>query len=141
MCNADKIIKELKMIAHPEGGHYSESFHDKDNNVSLIYYLLKKDECSHWHKLTKNEILHFYSGHPLNVNISHNGETSETKILGNNLKNKENMHLVIMAGSWFSMETSGNYSLIGCTVSPAFDYSDFELAPKNWSPGKNNNSF
>ena len=51
------------------------------------------------------------------------------------IENKENMHVIIDAGSWFSMVSSGEYSLIGCTVAPGFNYSDFELAPKNWEPG------
>ena len=136
MNDPNKLIEKLKMISHPEGGYFSESFRDKSNNVSLIYYLLKKDQRSHWHRLTKNEILHFYEGHPLNVHISEDAETSYTKILGKNIDNNENLHLVVSAGSWFSMTSSGSYSLIGCTVAPGFDYKDFELAPKNWEPGK-----
>jgi hypothetical protein len=136
MNNPEKLILKLKMIKHPEGGYFSESFRDKNNMVSLIYYLLKKNQRSHWHRLAKNEILHFYDGNPLNVYISKDGKTSNTKILGNNIDNDENMHLVIKAGSWFSMTSLGLYSLIGCTVVPGFNYSDFELAPKNWEPGK-----
>ena len=136
MNDPNKLIEKLKMISHPEGGFFSESFRDKSNNVSLIYYLLKKNQRSHWHRLTKNEILHFYEGHPLNVHISEDAETSYTKILGKNIDNNENLHLVVSAGSWFSMTSSGSYSLIGCTVAPGFDYKDFELAPKNWKPGK-----
>ena len=136
MDDSDKIIEQLKMNPHPEGGYYSESFRDKDNSVSLIYYLLKKGQRSHWHRLTKNEILHFYKGDPLSVHISDYTETIITKKLGSDIVNNENIHLVIRAGSWFSMNTEGNYSLIGCTVSPAFEYEDFELAPLNWEPKK-----
>ena len=124
------------MRVHPEGGYFSESFRDDQNNVSLIYYLLKKNEKSHWHRLTKNEILHFYKGSPLNISISKDGKTSNDITLGNNIDGNENMHLVVKAGSWFSMTSTGDYSLIGCTVAPGFDYKDFELAPKNWEPGK-----
>jgi len=124
------------MTSHLEGGYFSESFRDKNNNISLIYYLLKKNQKSHWHRLTKNEILHFYDGFPLSVNISEDLETSYTKILGRDIDNNENLHLVIPAGSWFGMTTSGLYALIGCTVAPGFDYKDFELAPKNWEPSK-----
>ena len=123
------------MRAHPEGGYFSESFRDDQNNISLIYYLLKKNEKSHWHRLTKNEILHFYKGSPLNISISKDGKTSNDITLGNNIDGNENMHLVIKASSWFSMTSTGDYSLIGCTVAPGFDYKDFELAPKNWEPG------
>ena len=135
MNDSDKLIEKLKMTKHPEGGFFSESFRDNNNNVSLIYYLLKKSQRSHWHRLTKNEILHFYDGSYLNVHISDDSKTSYTKILGRNINNNENLHLVIPAGSWFSMTSSGSYSLIGCTVAPGFDYKDFELAPKNWQPG------
>ena len=136
MNDPNKLIEKLKMISHPEGGYFSESFRDKNNNVSLIYYLLKKDQRSHWHRLTKNEILHFYDGYPLNIHISEDTKTSYTKILGKNIDNNENLHLVVSAGLWFSMTSSGSYSLIGCTVAPGFNYKDFELAPKNWNPSK-----
>ena len=103
--------------------------------MSLIYYLLKRDQTSHWHKLTKNEILHFYSGDTLSVFISEDGKNSTTKILGHNIDKNQNSHLIIKAGTWFSMKSNGIFSLIGCTVAPAFDYKDFELAPPKWSPG------
>ena len=136
MNDPDKLIEKLNMSEHPEGGFFSESFRDINNNISLIYYLLKKDQKSHWHRLTKNEILHFYEGSPLNVHISKDSKTSYTKILGRDIDNNENHHLVIAAGSWFSMTSTGLYSLIGCTVAPGFDYKDFELADKYWEPGK-----
>tara|TARA_Y100001960_G_C14436689_1_gene710461 strand:+ start:34 stop:441 length:408 start_codon:yes stop_codon:yes gene_type:complete len=135
MNDPGELIKKLKMIPHPEGGYFVESFRDKENNVSLIYYLLKKNQRSHWHRLKKNEILHFYQGDPMLVYVSEDGLTSNTLSLGNDINNNENIHLVIKAGSWFSMKSKGKYSLIGCTVSPGFNYSDFELAPKNWEPG------
>ena len=135
MTESEDLIKKLNLMSHPEGGHFSESFRDENNNVSLIYYLLQRNEWSHWHRLTKNETLHFYKGDPLLVHVSQDGKRSYTNILGDNIDNKENMHVIINAGSWFSMVSSGEYSLIGCTVAPGFNYSDFELAPKNWEPG------
>ena len=132
----EEIINKLKMLPHPEGGYFVESFRDNEKNVSLIYYLLKKNQRSHWHRLTKNEILHFYQGDSMSVFISQNGKNLIKKTLGKNLNSDENLHIVVKAGSWFSMESNGEFSLIGCTVAPAFDYSDFELAPKNWEPGK-----
>ena len=130
MTEADEIIKNLKMSKHPEGGHFIESYRNK--NLSLIYYLLKKSEKSHWHRLTKNEILHFYLGDALYIYKSVDGINVNKSIIGKD----HNFHCIISAGTWFSMKSSGQYSLIGCTVSPAFDYNDFELAPKNWVPGK-----
>ena len=134
MNNSDEIIQKLEMIPHPEGGYFKESYRDK--NVSLIYYLLKKNEKSHWHRLTKNEILHFYNGDPLKLLISKDGKNIEEIILNNKINNDQIFHYIVKARTWFSMESQGEYSLIGCTVAPSFDYDDFELAPKNWRPGK-----
>ena len=130
MKNADSLIKKLNMISHPEGGHYVENFKDKD--VSQIYYLLKKNEKSHWHRITKNEILHFYSGDPLEVYISKDGISYDLILLGAN----NNYIFTVASNTWFAMRTSGNFSLIGCTVAPPFEFSDFELAPATWKPSE-----
>ena len=125
---ADNLIKKLNMISNPEGGHYVENF--KNENVSQIYYLLKRNEKSHWHRLTKNEILHFYSGDPLEVFTSNDGINYEVFSLGSN----NNYIYTVTANTWFAMRSSGAFSLIGCTVAPAFDFDDFELAPATWRP-------
>ncbi|MDC3178695.1 cupin domain-containing protein [Pelagibacteraceae bacterium] len=127
---ADSLISKLNMISHPEGGYYAENF--KNNNVSQIYYLLKKNEKSHWHRLTKNEILHFYSGDPLEVFTSSDGVDYEIFSLGLD----DNYIYTVKANTWFAMRSAGSYSLIGCTVAPAFDFKDFELAPATWRPEK-----
>ena len=124
------LIKKLNMISHPEGGHYVEVF--KNEKVSQIYYLLKQNESSHWHRLKKNEILHFYSGEPLEVFTSIDGKNYEVFSLGLN----NNYIFTVQANTWFAMRSSGSYSLIGCTVAPAFDFNDFELAPATWRPEK-----
>ena len=132
MNNPDDLIKKLKLTPHPEGGHFAESFRDSKGGVSLIYYLLKKGQTSHWHKLTKNEILHFYDGDPLRIYMSKDKKEISTVLLGRNINNKEYLHYIINSETWFGMKSTGNWSLIGCTVSPAFDYKDFELASKDW---------
>ena len=124
------LIKQHKMIAHPEGGHYVEIFKNKD--VSHIYFLLEQHEHSHWHRITKNETLHFYSGSPLLIYTSKDGDEFETNEIGS----KNNFNFNIKKNIWFAMKSSGSYSLIGCTVAPAFEFSDLELAPKNWKPSK-----
>ena len=73
MTDSQDLIKKLNLMSHPEGGHFSESFRDENNNVSLIYYLLQRYEWSHWHRLKKNETLHFYKGDPLKIYISKDG--------------------------------------------------------------------
>jgi len=126
--DADNLIKKMNMISHPEGGHYVEVL--KNEYVSQIYYLLKKNERSHWHRLKKNEILHFYLGEPLEVFTSINGTDYSSFSLGLN----NNFIFTVQSNTWFAMRSTGSFSLIGCTVAPAFDFEDFELAPKGWNP-------
>jgi len=126
--DADTLIKQMNMISHPEGGHYVEVL--KNEYVSQIYYLLKKNERSHWHRLKKNEILHFYLGEPLEVFTSINGTDYSSFSLGLN----NNFIFTVQSNTWFAMRSTGSFSLIGCTVAPAFDFEDFELAPKGWNP-------
>ena len=116
------------MIPHPEGGYYVEIF--KTKHVSHIYFLLESNQHSHWHRITKNEILHFYSGDPLEVFTSNDGINYEVFSLGSD----HNYIYTVTANTWFAMRSSGAFSLIGCTVAPAFDFDDFELAPATWRP-------
>ena len=128
MSDAESIIKDLSLEPHPEGGHFVECF--RTESISIIYYLLKKNEKSHWHRLKKNEILHFYFGDNLEVYTSENGINYNVFYLGSN----NNYIYVVKANTWFAMRSSGSYSLIGCTVAPAFNFEDFELAPSDWKP-------
>ena len=128
MQDADTLIKKMNMISHPEGGHYVEVL--KNEHVSQIYYLLKKNEKSHWHKIKKNEILHFYLGDPLEVFTSSDGVDYDLFSLGS----KNNYIYTVLSNTWFAMRSTGSFSLIGCTVAPAFDFKDFELAQNGWNP-------
>ena len=74
MTNIKSIIKYHKMISHPEGGYYVEVF--KNKHISHIYFLLEGHQYSHWHRITKNETLHFYSGSPLKIYTSEDGDTT-----------------------------------------------------------------
>ena len=124
------LIKKHKMINHPEGGYYVEIFKTRD--VSHIYFLLEKHQYSHWHRISKNETLHFYSGSPLIIYTSKNGKEYQTNKIGS----QNNFIFNIKKNTWFAMKSSGPYSLIGCTVAPAFEFKDLELAPKEWKPSK-----
>ena len=132
MDTVKSLIEYHKMIPHPEGGHYVEVFKNKD--VSHIYFLLEGHEHSHWHRITKNETVHFYSGDPLEIYTSEDGEEFETNQIGSN----NNFIYSIEKNTWFAMKPKGKYSLIGCTVAPAFEFEDLELAPKDWKPSKFN---
>ena len=120
------------MTPHPEGGHYVEVFNNKD--VSHIYFLLEEHEHSHWHRITKTETLHFYSGNPLNIYTSKDGVEFQIDEIGSN-----NIFMcTVEKGTWFALKSTGSYSLIGCTVAPAFEFSDLEIADKDWKPSKFN---
>ena len=135
MTDSASLIQSLKMTPHPEGGHFAETFRADDGSASLIFYLLGNDERSHWHRLTKNEILHFYDGDPMTVLLSPDGVSIQTQMLGREGFDNEPYQLIVPKDTWFSMQSTGNWSLIGCTVSPAFSFDDFELAPRDWMPG------
>ena len=132
MDTVKSLIEYHKMIPHPEGGHYVEVFKNKD--VSHIYFLLEGHEHSHWHRITKNETVHFYNGDPLEIYTSKDGEEFETNQIGSN----KNFIYSIEKNTWFAMKSKGKFSLIGCTVAPAFEFEDLELAPKDWKPSKFN---
>ena len=132
MDTVKSLIEYHKMIPHPEGGHYVEVFKNKD--VSHIYFLLEGHEHSHWHRITKNETVHFYTGDPLEIYTSKDGEEFETNQIGSN----NNFIYSIEKNTWFAMKPKGKYSLIGCTVAPSFEFEDLELAPKDWKPSKFN---
>ena len=126
------LIEYHNMLPHPEGGHYVEVFKNKD--VSHIYFLLEGHEYSHWHRITKNETVHFYFGDPLQIFTSQDGEEFQANLIGSN----NNFIYCIEKNTWFAMKPKGKYSLIGCTVAPAFEFEDLELAPKDWKPSKFN---
>lgn len=130
----NELIKKLKLIPHPEGGYFVETLRDKNQHFSHIYYLLKYGEISQWHKLNKNEVLFFYDGDPLQVSLSKDKKYINKITIGKYYQ----YHFVVEAETWFSMISLGRWSLIGCIVAPAFNYSDLELAPPNWSPGLKN---
>ena len=112
------LIKDHKMEPHPEGGHYVEVF--RNDNVTHIYFLLEEHEKSHWHRITKTETLHFYSGSPLNVYTSKDGEEFQIDEIGSN----NNFMFTVSKGTWFALKSTGSSSLIGCTVAPAFEFED-----------------
>ena len=136
---ADQIIKFLQLKPHPEGGWYKQTWKSEDTHLgrasgTSIYFLLKAGEISHWHKIDSAEIWHYYDGSPLILRTA--GESNnriETKILGPDLAKSHSPQLIVNKNLWQSAETTGDYTLVGCTVSPGFEFSKFILAPKNFN--------
>ena len=101
---------------------------------SLIYYLLNRDQFSPIHRVKNDEIWHFYLGSPLIIYILSDKQYPTTVKLGNSLENDDScFHYVIRKNSWFcaEVENKESFSLVGCTVSPGFDFEDFELGKKS----------
>jgi predicted cupin superfamily sugar epimerase len=137
---ADAIIAGLNLKPHPEGGHYAETFRDPDpvggrSHSTAIYFLLKRGERSHWHRIDAAEAWHFHGGAPLRLSISADGVTSEDRVLGLDLAAGARPQIVVPRGQWFAAESLGDYTWVSCTVAPGFDFAGFELAPPGWVPG------
>lgn len=138
--NADDIIAALGMVPHPEGGHYVETWRHVPEGGgrgagTAIYFLLKAGERSHWHRVDAAEIWHWYAGAPLALSLSRDGGAVEIAMLGNDLTAGARPQVVVPADVWQSAVSTGAWSLIGCTVSPAFEFSGFDMAPRGWAPG------
>ncbi|MBL0103213.1 MAG: cupin domain-containing protein [Bacteroidetes bacterium] len=148
MGEIESIIEKLQLKPHPEGGYYSETyrsageisaadlgsdFSGKRSFSTAIYFLLTPKMFSAFHRIRSDEMWHFYKGAPIALHmIDAEGRYSE-KTIGNDILNGEHPQFMVPAGVWFASHTKGeeNYSLAGCTVSPGFDFQDFELANRN----------
>jgi predicted cupin superfamily sugar epimerase len=136
---AADIIARLELKPHPEGGHYRETFRDISfdaNGRSLstaIYFLLARGERSHWHRIDATEIWHYYAGSALSLQIADDGDKRSVR-LGPDLAAGEVPQAVVPAHAWQAAESTGAWTLVGCTVAPAFDFAKFELAKPNWFP-------
>ena len=133
------IIAALGLQPHPEGGHYRETYRHADPAVSrgamtAIYYLLAAGEYSHWHRVDAAEIWHWYAGAPLALTVSANGHDAEARILGPEILGGQRPQLTVEAGVWQTATSLGAWTLVGCTVGPAFDFAGFELAAPDWRP-------
>jgi uncharacterized protein len=147
MTEADIIIKALGLLPHPEGGYYKEIYRSEEiinvsalperypesrNFSTSIYYMLLGKKISHFHQLKSDEIWHFYSGSPVIIHcLNHDGYSKN--VVGNNILKGELPQFIIKKGTWFAAEVAdkNNFSLIGCTVAPGFDFKDFLLASRN----------
>ena len=129
---ADEIIATLGLKPHPEGGHFAESFRAPDaprGASTAIYFLLKAGERSHWHKVDADEIWHHYDGAPLELSLSEDGKNVRHLRLGRDFAIGERPQGVVPRGVWQAARSLGNWTLVGCTVAPGFEFRGFELAP------------
>lgn len=137
-------IQRLNLKKHPEGGYFKETYRSAERVLAAhlpprfggdrcfstsIYFLLESDDFSAFHRIKSDEVWHFYHGSSLILyRIDAEGMLFKTK-LGNNLENGELFQVHIKAGNWFGARVSkpDSFALVGCTVAPGFEFSDFEL--------------
>ncbi len=140
-----QLIKQFQLQPHPEGGYYKETYRSPeiipDQILSrqfkgdraystAIYFLLEQGNFSAFHRIESDEVWHFYAGQTLLIHVIHINGKFETIKLGSNIENGESFQYAVPARSWFASEpaTDTDFSFVGCTVSPGFDFDDFELA-------------
>jgi predicted cupin superfamily sugar epimerase len=143
-----EIVAHYQMLPHPEGGYYKETYCSTEwitkeglpkrfgGNRSFgtaIYFLLDQGNFSAFHRIKSDEIWHFYAGQALEIFVLEENGGLQIIHLGNQIQQGETFQAMVPAGAWFASRPAANtdYSLVGCTVAPGFDFDDFELAKAN----------
>ena len=141
--SAAEVIRLLQLKPHPEGGHFRETLRDPHQrkgeraHSTAIYFLLAAGERSHWHKVDAAEVWHFYAGAPLLLEIAPMAEGPiEQLTLGPGLAAGQRPQAVVAAHAWQAASSLGEWTLVGCTVAPGFEFEGFELAAKSWKPAR-----
>lgn len=141
MMTAAEIIAALRMQPHPEGGHFVETFRDPATDAAgrarstAIFFLLQAGERSHWHRVDAVEIWHWHAGAPLRLGIAEKAGASVTHLaLGPDIAAGQRPQGIVPMQHWQAAESLGDWTLVGCTVAPGFEFSGFELAPPGWAP-------
>ncbi|MCK5933736.1 MAG: cupin domain-containing protein [Fulvimarina manganoxydans] len=138
---ARRIVETLDLKPHPEGGWFRETFRDTQTDAAgrahstAIYYLLEAGDTSAWHRVSDAaEVWHYYAGAPLVITVSPDGHDASAHHLGPDIASGQRPQFVVPAGWWQTATSLGRYTLVGCTVSPAFRFESFEMAPDDWRP-------
>jgi len=138
--NAEQIKSLLKLAPHPvEGGFFRRTYTSAVNvelprgvrpQSSAIYYLLETGRFSELHTIESDEMFHFYLGDPVEMLQLYPDGSSATVILGQDLRAGQHVQLVVPAGVWQGMQLigDGRVALLGCTVTPGFNYADYRNA-------------
>jgi uncharacterized protein len=136
---AEELVVALGLILHPEGGYYGELFrsdvtvHPTDGRgprpaLTTIYFLLPAGAVSRWHRVQSDEVWHFYEGTPLDLWMASPDGTRINQHRLGPLDGEQRPAWTVPAGWWQAARSTGAYTLVGCTVGPGFDFSDFALA-------------
>lgn len=137
----DDVIGTLGLKPHPEGGWYAqthrvEAASGQRSAGTAIYYALGAGERSHWHHVDATEIWHWYAGDPLELSLAASDhEQPIARVLGPDIAAGQKPQIVVEPHHWQAARTLGAWTLVGCTVSPGFDFAGFVMAAPDWSPG------
>ena len=134
---AKELIKQLSLEPHPEGGYFREIFRSAHevrplderssrSALTTIYFLLVKSQHSRWHRVASDEAWHFYEGDPLELYWIDGHDVVHREVLGIASANTHPA-CVVPSGCWQAARPLGEYSLMGCTVAPGFEFQDFEM--------------
>lgn len=135
--DAEQLIEHLRLEPHPEGGWYRQTWrHEPDDGSrgsgTAIYFLLAAGDRSHWHRVDATEVWHHYAGDPLELAIAHGPDQQVVRLTGDLTDGEP--QAVVPEGAWQAARSLGAWTLVGATVSPAFEFSGFELAEPGWCP-------
>ena len=135
---AAQVIELLCLTPHPEGGHFRETFRDPDGSPrsfsTAIYFLLAAGEISRWHRVDAAEGWHWYAGAALELAQTPGDEAATVTRLGSELQSGERPQAVVPAGHWQRAHSVGEWTLVGCTVAPGFEFARFEMADDGFDP-------
>jgi predicted cupin superfamily sugar epimerase len=140
---AEGLITRLGLQPHPEGGFFRETWRDvpPDGGRGVgtsILFLLREGEASHWHRVDAVECWHWHAGAPMRLRLSKDGTNQSETLLGVDFAAGQTPFGLVPKGWWQAAAPVGGdvagYTLVGCTVSPAFKFAGFELAPRGWEP-------
>lgn len=130
---SDAIIAKLGLQPHPEGGFYRQTWvaeNDGRPTGTCIYFLLKSSEASHWHRVDATEIWLYHAGAPIVLSLSETDTGPATDhILGPDVLGDQAPQIIVPKDNWQAARTTGDWTLVSCTVSPGFEFSGFALAP------------
>lgn len=140
--NKEELILLHQLTPHPEGGYYKEMWRSslrvqtpfgERSAGTAIYFLLETERFSAFHRLVSDELWYFHHGSPADIYIIHEDGRLEIVTIGSEYHQGQSLQLIVPAGAWFAAEVKekGSYTFVSCSVSPGFEFTDFELSDKS----------
>ena len=141
MREAKALIEALRLVPHPEGGWYRETWRapaadGERAGATAILFLLEAGQRSHWHQVDATELWLFHAGSALRIETARSdaGPVRAAR-LGSDIAGGDRPQIRIAPGEWQSATADRDWALVSCIVSPGFEFAGFTLAPPGWAPG------